>query len=300
MTGSSTGETVVRSLPIPALLFGLDLGIVARSVHWASPPELFEGFATLKAAAQDALQSERSCLASTGSLSGAPRRMSWSLRPLWNEREVIGALAVSLSGVPADALPAEAPPPAALYTARSHLTALVGHLEVLRRDGLTRVQQARLDCCLEEAIAIDAALSSQEAGLPGAMSYAGALPLHATADPYRILVIDDNETNRQVTLSMLQVLGHHAVAAASGAEGLEALAAAPFDIVLLDVMMPGMDGAEVAQQIRAMDEEPPRVIGLSALPQARDRCLAAGMEAFLVKPVRLRQLAAALAPLPAD
>lgn len=298
MTGPSTGETVVRSLPIPALLFGLDLGIVARSAHWASPPELFDGFAALKEAARDTLQSERSGLTSTGSPSGKDQRVFWSVRPLWDEREVIGVLAVSLSGEPADT--AEASPPASLYAARSHLTALVGHLEVLRREGLSRVQQARLDCCLEEALAIDAALSTEEPHAPNPTAYAVALPPQATEDPYRILVIDDNETNRQVTLSMLQVLGHHAVAAASGAEGLEALAAARFDVVLLDVMMPGMDGAEVAQQIRAMGEAPPRVIGLSALPQARDRCLAAGMEAFLVKPVRLRQLAGALAPVPAD
>ncbi|MEM1057180.1 MAG: response regulator [Bacteroidota bacterium] len=164
------------------------------------------------------------------------------------------------------------------------MNALVGHLDVLRRSALTRLQQARLDCALEEAMETANLLTDERKLTPpeGVKS--------RNAGELRVLVVEDDETNRFVVMSMLKVIGVQADAVSSAAEALAHLSVTTYDFILMDVMMPGMDGAEATEQIRVIHGDVPRIIGLTALPQSRDRCLEAGMDGFMLKPIRISQL----------
>lgn len=116
----------------------------------------------------------------------------------------------------------------------------------------------------------------------------------------RVLVAEDNEINQQVALHLLRVLGHHVTIVANGREAVQAIQHHPFDVVLMDLQMPEMDGEEATRQIRALGDQirQPRIIALTAYALAgmRERCLAAGMDGFLNKPVRLQDLRQALQP----
>jgi len=116
--------------------------------------------------------------------------------------------------------------------------------------------------------------------------------------PCRILLAEDNSTNQKVALLMLERLGWSADVAADGLEVLEALPRQSYDIILMDVQMPGMDGLEAARRIAAEHppEHRPRMIALTANALAGDReaCLAVGMDDYLSKPIRLDELYAAI------
>jgi signal transduction histidine kinase/DNA-binding NarL/FixJ family response regulator len=114
----------------------------------------------------------------------------------------------------------------------------------------------------------------------------------------RILVAEDNPTNRLVATRLLERLGHSAEAVGNGAEAIAALNLAPYDLVLMDVMMPEMDGLTAARRIR--ETEPPgsriAIVGLTAGSSKENlaACLAAGMDAVTTKPVTLARLRAAI------
>jgi signal transduction histidine kinase/CheY-like chemotaxis protein len=116
--------------------------------------------------------------------------------------------------------------------------------------------------------------------------------------PLRILVAEDNVVNQKVALLLLQRLGYAADLAADGEETLAALRRQRYDVILMDVQMPGMDGLEATRRIR--DEWPaaerPRIIAVTAnaLREDREACLSAGMDDYLSKPVLLEDLRAAL------
>jgi CheY-like chemotaxis protein len=112
----------------------------------------------------------------------------------------------------------------------------------------------------------------------------------------RILVAEDNAVNQRVALLMLEREGYRADVAFNGREVLEALRRQPYDLVLLDVQMPEMDGLQAARRIREEWGPRPRLIGVTAnaLPSDRDACLAAGMDDYVVKPLRRPALRAAL------
>jgi CheY-like chemotaxis protein/HPt (histidine-containing phosphotransfer) domain-containing protein len=107
----------------------------------------------------------------------------------------------------------------------------------------------------------------------------------------RILVAENNSTNREVALGMLANLGLTANAVDNGAEALAALEAAPYDLVLMDVRMPVMDGIEATRRIRdprseVLNREIPIVaMTANAMDADRERCLAVGMNDFVPKPV---------------
>ena len=118
--------------------------------------------------------------------------------------------------------------------------------------------------------------------------------------PGRLLLAEDNPINQKVSLHQLRNLGCRADLAANGAEVLAALARQPYDVVLLDVHMPVMDGLEAARLIRRdypASATRPWLIALTAnvMPGDREECLAAGMDDYLAKPIRVAELAAALA-----
>lgn len=116
----------------------------------------------------------------------------------------------------------------------------------------------------------------------------------------RVLVAEDNAVNQQVALGILRRMGVHAEAVASGIEAIEALKQAPYDIVLMDVQMPEMDGIEATQHIRRGNNGVPHpqipIIAMTAhaMQSDRDRCLEAGMNDYISKPVKPQELHDAL------
>jgi two-component system sensor histidine kinase/response regulator len=116
----------------------------------------------------------------------------------------------------------------------------------------------------------------------------------------RILLAEDNRVNQKIAIRLLEKRGHHAVLAANGKEALEALAHASFDLVLMDVHMPDMDGLEATIAIREKEKSTglhQPIIAMTALAMKgdRERCLAAGMDGYLSKPIDLGQLDEVLA-----
>ena len=113
----------------------------------------------------------------------------------------------------------------------------------------------------------------------------------------RILVVEDNPVNREVLLAQLSRLGYQAAAVENGAEAVEALAAAGYDLVLMDCQMPVMDGFEATLHIREVHRSDIPIVAVTAdaMPADRDRCLQAGMNDYLAKPVELQRLADMLA-----
>lgn len=110
----------------------------------------------------------------------------------------------------------------------------------------------------------------------------------------RILVVEDNRTNQQVALGMLERLGCHVEVAETGQEALAAVAANTYDLVLMDCQMPAMDGYEATRRIRVKEDGNRRIpiIAMTAdtQPGIRERCIDAGMDDYLLKPVRLNAL----------
>ena len=113
----------------------------------------------------------------------------------------------------------------------------------------------------------------------------------------RILLAEDNLTNQKVALKMLEKLGYHADVVGNGRDALKALATRPYDLVLMDVQMPDMDGFEATHRIRhpesdVLSHEIP-VVAMTAHTMAGDResCLGAGMDDYISKPIDPRILA---------
>ncbi len=118
----------------------------------------------------------------------------------------------------------------------------------------------------------------------------------------RILVVDDTPTNLMVAEKMFSMLGQRPTLAASGEQALALLQQEPFDVVFLDIEMPGMNGFELAKRIRggaAALNRQTRLIAMTAytLDSVKQQCFQAGMEDFLAKPIDLENLAAKLQPL---
>ena len=120
----------------------------------------------------------------------------------------------------------------------------------------------------------------------------------AHAHPLRILLAEDNGVNQKVALSYLSRMGYAADIALTGREALEAVRRESYDVVLMDVQMPEMDGFEATRRIRALDpgEKGPWIVAVTASAMTGDpeKCFAAGMNDYLSKPVRVDELAAAL------
>jgi signal transduction histidine kinase/ActR/RegA family two-component response regulator len=110
----------------------------------------------------------------------------------------------------------------------------------------------------------------------------------------RVLLTDDNAVNRQVVRLFLQPQGAVIVEAANGAEALRALETQPFDLVLLDVHMPVMDGVETIKRIRASNESwrslPVIALTADAMSGDRERLIALGMSAYVAKPIEQAEL----------
>ena len=114
-----------------------------------------------------------------------------------------------------------------------------------------------------------------------------------------VLVVDDSEVNRQVTAAYLQAAGHYVAEAGDGGEAVGLVGVQDFDVVLMDMRMPGMDGLEAARRIRALGEPRSRVpivaVTANALDHHAEECRRAGMSEHLAKPFTQAELSAVLA-----
>ena len=111
-----------------------------------------------------------------------------------------------------------------------------------------------------------------------------------------ILLAEDNPVNQKVALSMLKKIGYKADVAVNGLEVLQALDRKDYDVILMDIQMPEMDGLEATRHIRSRQSEQPRIIAMTAyaLEGDREHCLDEGMDEYLTKPIKKEELEKAL------
>ena len=120
----------------------------------------------------------------------------------------------------------------------------------------------------------------------------------ASRHPLRILLAEDNVVNQKVAQQILGRLGYSADLAADGLEAVAAVQRQPYDLVLMDVQMPEMDGLEATSVIRRAlpADQQPTIIAMTAaaMPEDRQRGMDAGMDGYIAKPVRIGELTEAL------
>ncbi|KPA21009.1 Aerobic respiration control sensor protein ArcB [Shimia sp. SK013] len=121
----------------------------------------------------------------------------------------------------------------------------------------------------------------------------------AVAARMSVLLVEDNAINREVATELLEKDGHTVVPAADGQAGVDQAAQTPFDLILMDITMPGMDGLQATRAIRcgngASRNVPIIAVSANIQPQERDRFIAAGMNGFLPKPLSLQEMRGAMA-----
>ncbi|MEP4194792.1 MAG: response regulator [Aliishimia sp.] len=127
-------------------------------------------------------------------------------------------------------------------------------------------------------------------------------PEMATRHPLRILLAEDNLVNQKLATRLLEQMGYRIDLASNGAEALESVARQIYDVVLMDVQMPEMDGLEASRRINAdyPEDTRPKIIAMTANAMQGDRemCLAAGMDDYIAKPIRVDILIQALLDVP--
>jgi CheY-like chemotaxis protein len=179
------------------------------------------------------------------------------------------------------------------------LASSLGRREVAETEGLFAahlakpVRQSQLFDALVGLLAKDSA--PRELTKPAAPKLDATL---AQRHPLRILLAEDNVVNQKLALRLLQQMGYRADLASNGIEAIESVERQPYDVVLMDVQMPEMDGLEATRRIttRWKPGERPRIVAMTANAMAGDReeCLAAGMDDYITKPIRVEALVAAL------
>ena len=185
-------------------------------------------------------------------------------------------------------------------TISKHLVAMMGGrmwLESVGGEGSTFHFTVRLQPAQPELLSIESAAWDVDHR---------RLPTSPAEDEHarhlRILVVEDNAVNQKVIMHILHNRGHTVALAGNGREALAALEQAMFDVVLMDVQMPEMDGFEATAAIRARESElrpdgshiPIIAMTAHAMAGDRDRCLASGMDSYIAKPIDTDELLAAI------
>jgi CheY-like chemotaxis protein len=115
--------------------------------------------------------------------------------------------------------------------------------------------------------------------------------------PLRVLLVEDNAVNQKLALRVLEQMSYRADIASNGIEAVESIQRQTYDVILMDIQMPEMDGLEATRAIRKLtDVTQPHIIAMTAnaLEGDREMCLAAGMNDYISKPIRVNELVAAL------
>jgi len=145
-------------------------------------------------------------------------------------------------------------------------------------------------------------LGGAQASVPAGEPTRAIDPTLAVRRPLRILVAEDNLINQKVARKMLERMGYRADVVANGAEATAAVRRQRYDVVLMDVQMPEVDGIEATRRIRSSEAagRGPWIIAMTAnvMAEDRERCIASGMQDFLRKPVSAKELAEALGRCP--
>ena len=156
------------------------------------------------------------------------------------------------------------------------------------------LHQSQLFDTLVTLLAPDGPAKSAAPSAPKPRIDAGMAERH----PLRILLAEDNVVNQKLALRILQQMGYRADVAGNGIEAIECIERQPYDVVLMDVQMPEMDGLEASRRITARWQpgERPRIVAMTANAMQGDReeCLAAGMDDYVTKPIRVDALVQAL------
>src|SRR5687767_6130696 len=190
---------------------------------------------------------------------------------------------------------------------RTPMNGVIGMTTLLESTSLTNEQQdytKSIKSCSEDLIvALDVTLRS--AGITHAeeeqpvsakksmVQFSGKMSSDfAKQFPLKILIAEDDEMNQQMALMLLKRLGYEADSASNGKEVLEIVSEKKYDLILMDVQMPEMDGLEATRMIRLCLNEQPVIIAMTANAMDGDReaCLKAGMEDYLSKPVNVDDL----------
>lgn len=153
------------------------------------------------------------------------------------------------------------------------------------------VRRAELRAALAKALAALVRADSAEQPDPRLQSQSFGAARKPTAElPLRILLAEDNTVNQRVAMRLLERRGHHVIVVANGKEALHALEQESFDLVVMDVQMPQMDGLEATAAIRAKERTrgghiPIVAMTAHAMKGDAERCYAAGMDAYISKPI---------------
>ena len=146
-------------------------------------------------------------------------------------------------------------------------------------------------------------LAKDSAGEPVSIDRPSCLSRHVESDllesdgcPLSLLLAEDNAVNQKVTMQMLGKLGYEADVAENGIQVLQRMESKRYDVILMDILMPEMDGLEATRIIRRRWPKGPKIIAMTAsvLVGDREMCFAAGMDGFISKPTKIEELKAAL------
>ena len=165
-----------------------------------------------------------------------------------------------------------------------------GHIECRSQAGVGSTFRFELTCAVAEPAAATAATVATVSAVRGETAPAKVEPVVRQAAGFRVLVAEDTEINRQLVRVLLQRMGCTVDTVTNGIQALDAIARERYDLVLMDCMMPEMDGYEATRHLRAREAEagasrlPVIALTASAIDGDRERCIAAGMDDYLAKP----------------